>query len=289
MLHRRGLLLVALAAVLWSTGGLIVRSLDTDASWTTIFYRSLFASMFLVVFVRRRERTGAVRAFTSMGWPGVVVGACFGLSSIALVVALGMTSVANTLVVMSTTPLVAALLGWAVLRERVRPRTWVAAGATVVGVLVMVSGSTAGGSRAGDAVAALMPLSLAAATVVIRRHQHVVMVPAMALGTVMAMLVALPFVESFSITRHDLVLLVVFGAGQLGLGLALYAVGARHAPPADVALVSLLEPVLGPVWVWLVIGERPTGATLVGGLLVLSAMAWHTALDLRRRTVPAVA
>jgi drug/metabolite transporter (DMT)-like permease len=306
--HRRGLALVGLAALIWSSGGVIVRSLETEDSWATIAYRSLFASLFVIVFVRlraRRElavgvgapgvappRSGwgwAWRWVRSIGRPGLVVGVCFAISSISLVVALGLTSVANTLVVMSTTPIAAALLGRIVLGEPVRWRTWVAAGATVVGVVVMVGGSAGGGSRVGDAVAALMPLSMAVATVVIRRHRQVAMVPAVAVGTVLALLVSLPFVESFAVSPRDFALLVVFGAGQLGLGLALYALGARDAPPADVALVSLLEPVLGPLWVWLVIGERAAGGALVGGLIVLTAMVWHTALDLRGRTAPPLA
>jgi drug/metabolite transporter (DMT)-like permease len=287
--HRRGLVLVGIAAVIWSTGGLIVRSLDTDQAWTTIFYRSLFASVFLVGFVVVRDRRRAVRSFTSMGAAGLLVGACFAMSSIALVVALGLTSVANTLVVVSTAPLLAAVLGRVVLGEPVNGRTWATAGVTVVGVVIMVSGSSAEGSLAGDAVAMLIPIGLAVATVTIRRHHEVLMVPAMAVGTVMAMLVAVPFVSVWTVTGHDLGLLAMFGSVQLGLGLALYAVGARMAPPADVALVSLLEPVLGPLWVWAVLSEDPGVAALIGGTLVIAAVAIHTAFDLRRRAMPVAA
>jgi drug/metabolite transporter (DMT)-like permease len=287
--HRRGLVLVGIAAVIWSTGGLIVRSLDTDQAWTTIFYRSLFASVFLVGFVVVRDRRRAVGSFTSMGAAGLLVGACFAMSSIALVVALGLTSVANTLVVVSTAPLLAAVLGRVVLGEPVNGRTWATAGVTVVGVVIMVSGSSAEGSLAGDAVAMLIPIGLAVATVTIRRHHEVLMVPAMAVGTVMAMLVAVPFVSVWTVTGHDLGLLAMFGSVQLGLGLALYAVGARMAPPADVALVSLLEPVLGPLWVWAVLSEDPGVAALIGGTLVIAAVAIHTAFDLRRRAMPVAA
>jgi drug/metabolite transporter (DMT)-like permease len=287
--HRRGLVLVGIAAVIWSTGGLIVRSLDTDQAWTTIFYRSLFASVFLVGFVVVRDRGRAVRSFTSMGAAGLLVGACFAMSSISLVVALGLTSVANTLVVVSTAPLLAAVLGRVVLGEPVNGRTWATAGVTVVGVVIMVSGSSTEGSLAGDAVAMLIPIGLAVATVTIRRHHEVLMVPAMAVGTVMAMLVAVPFVSVWTVTGHDLGLLAMFGSVQLGLGLALYAVGARMAPPADVALVSLLEPVLGPLWVWAVLSEDPGVAALIGGTLVIAAVAIHTAFDLRRRAMPVAA
>lgn len=277
----RGLLLVGLSAVVWSTGGLIVRSLDTDDAWATIFYRSLFASLFLVAFVVLRERRGAVRSFASMGAAGVLVGACFATASISFVVALGLTSVANTLVMLSTTPLLAAVLGRVLLGETVAPRTWAAAGATVVGVGIMVSGSSGGGSVAGDLVAMLIPVAMATATVTIRRHHEVVMVPAMAVGTVIALVVSVPFVASWSVGVHDLGLLAVFGGVQLGVGLVLFAVGARMAPAADVSLVALLEVVLGPLWVWIAVGEDPGRAALVGGAVVVAAVA-STAVAGRR-------
>jgi drug/metabolite transporter (DMT)-like permease len=284
--HARGLALVAAAAVVWSTGGLIVRSLDVDDEWTIIAYRSLFATLFLAGAVVVRERRGAARAVRRMGAAGLLVGACFTVASIAFVVALGRTSVANTLVIVSTAPLAAAILGRIVLRDPVRPRTWAATAATLVGVIVLASGSSGATSRAGDAIAMLIPVALATATVTIRRHEAIDMIPAMGVGTALAFAVAAPLAGSWSVAPDDLALLVVFGALQLGGGLALYAVGARLAPPADVALVALVEPVLAPLWVWAFAGESPGGAAVVGGAVVLGAMAVHTVLDLRSRPVP---
>lgn len=281
---------MAVAALLWSTGGLVVRSLDEVDTWTTVAHRSLWASVFLVLFVVVRDRRDAARSFTSMGLAGLVVAVCFAVASVAFVVAVGMTTVANTVIAISTAPLVAAVLGRVVLAEPVAGRTWAAAGATIVGAAVMVSGSSAAeATRVGDAVAFLIPLALATATVTIRRHQHVLMVPAMATGTMIAAAVSLPLAGSLAVGRADLGLLVFFGAGQLGLGLALFGMGARWAPPADVTLVTLIEPVLAPLWVWMVFAEQPGTAALVGGSLVLGALAVHTVVDLRRRTMPVTA
>jgi drug/metabolite transporter (DMT)-like permease len=279
----RGLALVALAAVIWSTGGLLVRVLDTDV-WTTVWWRSLFASVFLWAWVAVGARSGTVRAVRAVGRPGLVVAGCFALASIALVAALERTTVANTLIMVSTAPLVTAILARVVLGEAVRARTWAAVAAALVGVAIMVSGSVGGGSLAGDAIAGVIPLALAVATVTIRRHHHITMAPAMALGTVLAAVVALPLAGGVALPpAGDLGLLVVFGSFQLGAGLALFSAGARLAPSAEVALVSLLEPVLGPAWVWLVVGEDPGPAALVGGSIVLVALALSAASDLRRR------
>ena len=288
--RRRGLALVAGSAVIWSTGGWIVRSLDVEDPWTIVAYRSLFATVALTLAVLVQHRGGAPAAVRRMGRPGLLVGACFAVASISFVLALDRTSVAHVLVVVSTAPLVAAVLGRIVLGEVVRPRTWVAAGTTVLGVVVIATGTGGGASRSGDAIALVIPLVMATATVTIRRHDEVVMVPAMAVGTALALVVALVVGGGLpGVGARDLVLLAVFGGLQLGGGMALYAVGARLVPAADVALVSLLEPVLAPLWVWWFADEAPGTPAIVGGIVVLGAMALHTVADLRGRTAPAVA
>jgi drug/metabolite transporter (DMT)-like permease len=280
--QRRGLALVALAALIWSTGGLIVRSLEVADVWTTVFWRSAFAALFLVAYIAWRERGRTFAAFRDMGRPGLVVALCFAGASICLVVALNLTTVANTLVIFSTAPLFAALFGRLWLGEPVRRQSWLAMLGAVCGVAIMVSDSFSRGSLAGDLFALGTAIGLAVATVTIRARRELRMTPATCLGTILAALVALPLATPLAVTGGDFGLLFVFGAGQLGLGLALFASGARLAPAAEVALVAVLEPVLGPLWVWALLGEHPGGAGLLGGGLVLGALVLHSALDLRR-------
>ncbi|MDP3983645.1 MAG: DMT family transporter, partial [Acidimicrobiia bacterium] len=211
------------------------------------------------------------------------------VASISFVVALSLTSVANTLIILSTAPLFAAVLGRVLLGEGISPRTWMAILVAVAGVAMMVKDSFGRSSHLGNMVAFIVPVAFALATVVIRRQRHVRMTPAMAISPLIALLVAIPLVPSFAVSGRDLVLLAFFGCGQLGTGMALYAIGARMAPPAKTALVSLLETVVGPIWVWLVVGEVPGPGALVGGAIVLAAMAVHTAFDLRRPVSPQVA
>ncbi len=285
--ERRGLLLVALAAILWSTGGLIVRSLESADVWTTVLWRSVFAAGFLIIFIAVRDRGRAIEMFRTMGLPGLIVGVCFAAASISLVLALNLTSVANTLVILSTSPLLAALLGRVVLGERVRGRGWLAMAAAVVGVAVMVSESADQGSRTGDMVAFVIAVCLAVATVTIRRHRNVRMTPATCLGTVIAAVIAAPWAHPLAVSGGDFGLLVVFGAFQFGAGLALFSTGARLAPAAKVALISVLEPILGPIWVWVFLNDHPGTAALIGGGIVLSALAAYTLLDRRKaRPIP---
>jgi len=285
--ERNGLAMVALAAVLWSTGGVIVRSLDTADVWTTVFWRSAFAAGFLIFFIALRDRRQAVRVFLDMGWPGLLVGLCFTTASISFVIALTLTSVANTLVIFSTAPLFAALLGQVVLGEQVRRRSWLAMAAALSGVAIMMSDSFGGASWAGDMLSFVIAVSLAVAIVTIRKHRHVRMTPAVCLGTMLAGMIAAPLAQPLSVSSVDFGLLAFFGAVQFGAGLALFTTGARLAPAAKVALLTVLEPILGPIWVWLVLAEHPGAAALIGGGIVLTALAVHMAMDMRKaRPIP---
>ncbi|MEZ5666251.1 MAG: DMT family transporter [Alphaproteobacteria bacterium] len=279
----RGLVLVAASALLWSSGGLIVRLLDSADSWTTIFWRSASACLFLLGFLALRDGRAAPALFRRMGAPGLVVAAGFACASISFVVALSLTSVAETLMIMSSAPLIAALLGRAVLGEPISPATWLTIAAVMLGIALIAADALEHGSLLGDAFALASACGYSAAIVAIRRHPQVRMTPAVCTGAACAMLIALPFATPLAVTAHDAPLLALFGAGQLGLGLALFVTGARLIPAAHSALIGLLEPVLGPVWVWLAFAERPTALALVGGTIVIAGVTANTVHGLRRR------
>jgi drug/metabolite transporter (DMT)-like permease len=281
---RRGRLLVAAAAVCWSTGGLIARLVDTDP-WTTVFWRGLFCAAFLAGVTALREGRRTPDVFLGMGATGLAMAVCFATASTCFIMALHRTSVANVLIIQSLSPFMAGLLGWAWMGERVAGRTWAAMGVALLGSAIMVSRyfytAAAAGSLGGDLLAFTVALSFAAATVLLRRNRGVRMLPAAALAAALASLVASFAARPGSADLGDLLLLALFGSGQLGLGMILFTTGARRIPVAEAALIAVLESVLGPVWVWLAIGENPGLPSLVGGAIVLAALAGHTLADLR--------
>ena len=282
--RRRGALLVACAAVCWSSGGLIARLVSTTP-WTTSLWRSLFASLFLgVVWIVRGRNI--VAQWRDGGLPVVIAAMCMALASTCFILSLAHTSVANTLLLMSTGPYVTALLGWLLLGERVAPRTWLTMGVALAGAVVMVSNSYGRGAMVGDLLAVVMATSFAVATVVVRRHPEIQMAPAAALATALTALVALPLATPFETARRDLALLAFFGVGQFGAGFLLFMAGARLLPVAQSSLIGMLETVLGPLWVWLVLSERPAAATLTGGALILAALVATTLVDLVTPTCP---
>jgi len=281
--YRRGAFLVAGAALAWSSAGLITRLTATDA-WTTLFWRSLFSMAFLVVYIAWRDRGGALTAFRGLGLAGLGIAASFGISMLCFIIGLKETSVANVLIFQAAAPLVAAILAWLWLREPVTPSGALAILATIVGIAVMVSDSVAKGRVWGDLVSAVMGTSFAVMIVLARRHRAVSMTSAMCLATALTALIALPFAD-LVVTPSDLALLAVFGVGQMGLGLVLFTAGVRLIPAADAGLITVLELILAPVWVWLAFGEDPGTRAMIGGAIVLAAVMAYTIFE--RRTIGA--
>ena len=276
---RRGALLVACASICWSSGGLIVRLVSTTP-WTTALWRGLSASLFLTVLLWIARRRSILAQWREGGRPVVVVATCMALASTCFILSLAHTSVADTLLLISLGPYVAGLLGWLLLGERVHARTWLFMSVALAGAVVMVSDSYTRGALVGDLLAIVMATSFAVATVLIRRHPEIQMAPAAALATALTAVVALPFAEPLTTAPRDLALLVFFGIGQFSGGFLMFMIGARLIPAAESALLGMLETVLGPVWVWLVLNERPGSGTMVGGALILGALLANTLIDL---------
>ena len=278
-MERRGALLVFGSASVWSFGGAIARFLETRDSWVIVFWRSVFAAAFLLGFMLYKEGPATTRRlFAAMGLPGVGVALCFATASTSFVVALSYTTVANVLLMQAGVPLIAALLGFLLFRERVSLATWAAIAAVIAGVAIMVSSSLGGAvSPLGDGLALLIAAVFACATVITRRHADVAMMPAVCLVTVIAALVSGSLVSRFAVSGTDLGLLFLFGAANLGLGMALFVTGARLLPSALAALIGTAEPVLGPIWVWLIHSELPGARTLLGGSVVFLALLSHLA------------
>jgi drug/metabolite transporter (DMT)-like permease len=274
--RRLGFWLVASAAICWSSGGLIARLVSTDP-WTTVFWRSVFCAGFLGSAVAIAHRARMAQLVREVGWPGLLMAACFATASTCFIMALARTSVANTLIIQSLSPFIAGLGGWLCLGERMRWRTLVAMAVALAGTMVMLWGSPGPGSRSGDGLALMMATAFAAATVVVRWHRSVPMPAAAALAAGLAAALAFGQAAPWTASAGDLVLLALFGIGQLGSGLLLFTAGARLIPVAEASLIAVLESVLGPVWVWLAVGERPGVFSLAGGAVILSALVAHMA------------
>ncbi len=267
--HRRGRLYVALAAVAWSTAGLFQRELSVNIA-TQLAGRAFFAVLGLLAFVAIAERGAVPRAFLAIGRAGLAMAALLAVSSGAFIMALNYTSVANVLFMQALAPILAAVLGTLV-GEPVGRRTWLAMAVALAGVGLMVGGPSHP-SALGLSLSLLMSVGFAATIVITRHQRQVSMAPATCLSQLLVLLAAAPLARPGTIDPRDLLLLAALGIGQIGLGLIFLTLGARLIPAAEVALITLLEIVLGPIWVWVALGEQPGASTLAGGAIVLGAV-----------------
>ena len=268
--ERRGQIYVALAAVAWSTAGVLQRQLSIDVP-TQLAGRAAFAALALLVWLAIAERGRFAQAWRSIGVAVVGVGFCLAAASASFIAALNHTTVARVLFIQAVSPVLAALLARLLLGEPVGRRTALAMAIALGGVTLML-GAPGAGDAAGDGLALLMALAFALALVITRHRRDVSMGPATCLSQLFLIVAFLPFAHPGEIGADDAGALALLGGGQIGLGLALLTIGARLISAAQVALISLLEVVLGPLWVWLALTERPDTATLAGGAIVVAAI-----------------
>jgi drug/metabolite transporter (DMT)-like permease len=274
---------MVVAPVLWSSAGVVTRHMERAEPLEQVFWRSLFAFAFVAVALVSLS-TNPFKAVRAAGLAGLFSGAMWAVMFTAFVIALSMTTTANTLVTMSISPLLTALCAWLLLSDPIPPRAWVAAAAASAGIAWMFASSMDdAGQVGGMLVALLVPLASALNLVALRAsHARVDLVPAVMLGGLLSALVALPLALPFSASPRDLLLLALLGVFQLGLPCMLLVVASRHLLAPELALLGLLEVVLGPLWAWLGAGEVPARATLLGGAVVLAALIGNELAAFRR-------
>ena len=281
--HRKGIALMVGATLCWATAGILVRNMEVTDGWRIAFWRSLFMSLFMLVVLLYHHGRRLPLRIREMGWPGMVSGLLFAWMMICFILALSLTTVANTLVVGSISPFVAALCGYLFLGEKVAPRTWVAMAVAIFGIVVMFFDALAGGGWMGNLIALCIPVGFGANIVILRKYRGAVnMMPAVLLAGIFSTLIALPFALPLPVGIIDLGLLSVMGIVQLAVGLLLMLAAVRYLASAEIGLLSIMEIVFGTLSVWILIGERPSETALIGGGMVLAALVANEIAALRR-------
>ena len=279
--YPQGVATVLAGGLCLSCGGLILRHMEAADGWQITFYRAIgFLALFLV-YLAFRYRGGLPAAFRAIGWPGLLLAATLGISFSLYVFAILLTSVANAVFTLAIGPFAAAALGWLLLGERVGRATWLAMLAALCGVGLMFADGLTTGRWLGNVVALGAPILLAVGVVIMRRHKDVDMTPATCLAGVFSLLLGFFLSGSVVVPLSDVLLGLLLGSVQLGLGFLLLTLGARSVPAGEVPLFALTETIFAPIWVWLVIDETPSLLTLAGGAVVLVAVAFAALVGLR--------
>ncbi|MDH5355563.1 MAG: DMT family transporter [Gammaproteobacteria bacterium] len=274
--HLKGVIITALGVMIISPDGLLTRLIHTD-HWTLIFWRAILMSfgMWILTSLVHPDKTWS--HYKNIGRHGLLMVVFYTFGTISFITAITHTSVANTLIILSTTPLFAALIGFIVLRESIGLRTWVAILLVAVGIVIISSdGDSQEATLYGDLAAMSGAFFLAAGFTVVRRKPQISVFPVFSVAGLVTAMVILPLAQPFAITQQDMGYLIIMGVYMLPLGTALMYIGPKYIPASEVGLMLLLESVLGPTWVWLVLDEKPGLRTFVGGAIILSTLAINT-------------
>ena len=276
--------LMVLAPLLWSSAGVVTRHVERADPIEQVFWRSFFAFLFVAVFLF--FRSNPLKAVIKAGGAGLFSGAMWAVMFTAFVIALSLTTTANALVAMSISPLLTVIAARIVLSDPIPLRTWIAAIAAAAGIAWMFSEGTSANEAthvAGMLVALIIPVASALNLVALRaRGARVDFIPAVMLGGALSSLIALPLALPLSASATDVLLLGSLGVFQLGLPCVLLVMASRALLAPELALLGLLEVVLGPLWAWLGAGEAPAAATLSGGAVVIAALAGNELAALYR-------
>ncbi len=278
----KGIFTIVSGVTLISFDALLVKLAAVDG-WNVSFWRGLF--MALALLVLSRFTTPCQIRSSSNPVLGVWLAAIMmASSSLCLVLAFTLTQAANAVVILSASPLFAALISRIVLGEKCSRRTWLAILICIVGVYQVMSGSLGGGNLLGDGLAVLSTLFIGAYFTVFRRYPEISRSAAIMRGGMILCLATFPFATPLSLPYSSYGWLILAGLVQMPVALLLITSATRFLPAAEVSLFLLLETCLAPIWVWLALGEKPPSTTFSGGILIVITLSLHTLIGIYGRT-----
>jgi len=272
--HRRAQVMMVGAALCWSSGGFFVRQLSINDPWQILFWRALFVVLFLCGLLFAIHGRAMPRAVLAVGRPGLLSGSFSALASVCFLGSLAYTTVTNTYVLMSVSPFVAAIGARILLREHVPRITWIAMSVAAAGIYVLFSGSLGTRSMLGDLLALGVCCAFTGQIITLRKVGVAIdMLPQVMIAGLIAVGIGFVMAPQFAVNGRDLAILATMGCVQIGIGSSLSTRASRHLPAAEMGLIGLLEPILGPLWVWVFLAERPGASALQGAAIVLLAVA----------------
>ena len=267
-----GPLLIFFGAFCLSFGGLIVKSFEGSTLWQILFWRQVFFIIVVTIFLIATYKKEVFKKIYVSGIPGLIGGIILGIGFSSYVFAMYNTTVANTNFIISLQILFLAIFGYFFLKEKISAITLTSIILAMTGVLLMVGNSLTPGELSGNLAAFTMPITFAVLIMIVRKFPTVDMVPAQFVAGICSCLIGYLLSSKIMISPHDIFLGFVAGCFQVGLGFIFITTGARTTPSAMVGIIMLSESVLGPLWAFLFVSERPSLFGLIGGAIILFAV-----------------
>ena len=267
-----GPILIFLGACCLSFGGLIVKSFEGATLWQILFWRSVFFSIVVVIFLLINYKKNFFNSIYKSGLPGFMGGLILSLGYCGYVFAMYNTTVANTNFIIQTQTIFLAIFGYIFLKEKISKLTLASIILAFSGIILMVGNSLSPGQMTGNIAAFIMPISFATLILIVRKHPTIDMVPMQLIAGIGAILIGFLLSQKILISAHDIFLGFIAGFFQVGLGFIFITIGARSTPSALVGIIMLTEAVLGPLWAWMFVNETPPLVVLFGGTIIISTV-----------------
>jgi drug/metabolite transporter (DMT)-like permease len=277
----KGILMSIGGVLILSPDSLLIRLAGLD-DFTLLFYRGLFPVIAISLILLIYYRVDFLPALLRIGWAGILNGVFFSAVNITFISAIQRTSVANTLLFLSSAPVFAAILSLLVLRENQRPGTWLIIALSLLSIFIIGWGSYGSNGLTGDLLALCCAIFTACSAVLVRYKKHIDLVPSVIFGSFLIACYAFSRSPDLAISSTQLLYVGIIGFILVPFAFIVLTIAPRYANSAEVQLVYLLESILGPLWVWLVINETPALNTLVGGSMLLLSVAWFAQHTIRQ-------
>ncbi len=276
-----GVALVLGSALCFSLAGVLIREVDSASEWQVVYWRSAGFVIAVAIVLALRHRRRFFQAFIDVGWIGVVGSLGLALGSVCYIWALFSTTIANAVFFFGALPFISGFFAWLLFDERLRRESWLIMAVAFGGIVVMVYGGLTGGRWFGNLLAAIGIIGYTVLVLALRAGRKVDMMPLLCLGGIIGGGVAFAIEGGGAISLHDAVVSLVLGVVSVSFGFMLFTLGARYVRAGELSLLSNLELILAPLWVWLWITEVPSNATLLGGAVIIGAIALQAIISIR--------
>ena len=277
--HLKGLLMTVFAVIILSPDSVLIRLVEDASpevdSWTVLFWRGLLyaVGVSLLVFIKYRSKT--IKEFQNIGKGGLLIGFFSGISTGTFVFAIVYTSIANALVIISTGPIMIAIVSWFLLKEKSSLITWASMIIVFIGIYIVMSGNFGGDKLVGDLFALATAVMMGFTFTLTRKYKTINMVPVNAIGGVIAAFIAFIMANKIAVPIEVFKYVLAMGT-ILSISFSLITIAPRYMPAAEVGMIMPLETVLGTLIAWYVINEEPTANALIGGSIVIITLFLHS-------------
>ena len=279
--QHKGSLLAFVAVIFITPDSLFIRLSSVD-TWGLVFYRGIIPFFTVFLGMLLIYKLNFFKILFSSGYHGIIYIGTFSITNITFVISIQNTNVANTLVMIATAPMLSAILGAFFLKEYPDKKTWFSIIITFLAVIYIFFDSLRLGNFFGDILGFITAIGLAVGAVIIRSAKSKNLVPAAVIGKLFVAIFALFFIDSFVLENRDLIIVPIMCIICVAIPFVLVTIAPRFIPAAEVNLFFLLETIIGPIWVWLIIKEQPSVETLIGGIVIITTIAIHSFLKLKR-------